>query len=127
MTTTWTAIDPSKPDATAQTLTQMGQSMRNNLNAMRAFLATMGGIPGFNRTQSGGTADAPTTELHTKGTEQVRITITYTSGNCTKEKYEYSSDSGSTWAPMVDDAGNYFANYTYDGNNNCTATTWGTS
>ena len=44
----------------------------------------------------------------------LRQTLTYTSGNLTKVRYEISYDSGSTWSNWTDAAGNSYQNLTYD-------------
>lgn len=50
----YTLYDPTKPDATAQTLTQMGTSERNNFNALRDACIMGGGFFGFNLATTGG-------------------------------------------------------------------------
>jgi len=54
----YTLYDPTKPDATAQTLTQMGTSERNNFNALRDACIMGGGFYGFNLNASGGVGTA---------------------------------------------------------------------
>ena len=44
----------------------------------------------------------------------LRQTLTYTSGNLTKVRYEISYDSGSTWSNWTDAAGNSYQNLTYN-------------
>jgi len=51
-TPTYTPFDPTKPDATAQTLTQMGESMRKNLQAVRDALVVNSFI-GWNMSKLG--------------------------------------------------------------------------
>lgn len=50
----YTLYDPTKPDATAQTLTQMGTSERANFNALRDACILGGGFAGFNLSAAGG-------------------------------------------------------------------------
>lgn len=61
----YTLYDPTKPDATAQTLTQMGTSERNNMNALRDACILGGGFEGFNLNATGGvvTGSIATTTL----------------------------------------------------------------
>lgn len=115
----YTAFDSSKPDATAQTLTQMGQSERNNFMALRDA-DFFGGDPGWTYSQTGGTANEPTTQLWSKGTERLRITATFgttggDNGNLTAATLEYSSDSGSTYDTIE------ARTLTYDGDGNFTS------
>lgn len=129
---TYTAYDGTKPDAATQTLTQMGQSERDNLNAMRDYLATFGAMPGFDMSVSGGTAEQPAILYFKRGTEWIKVVQTWgtaggEAGNVTKEAYYYSANSGGAWDGMADGAGKYVLTYTYDGSSNCTATTWGST
>jgi hypothetical protein len=119
----YTPFDPTTPDATTQTLTQMGQSERNNLRAVRDACIMGGGFYGFNLAVSGGTAAQPALLTYTKGTEQIKAALTWgatggAAGSVTQAVYSYSSDSGSTWATIGTKT------ITYDANANVTATTW---
>jgi hypothetical protein len=116
-------FDPTTPDATAQTLTQMGQSERNNLKAVRDACIMGGGFYGFSLAVSGGTADQPALLTYTKGTEQIKAALTWgttggASGSVTVAVYSYSADSGSTWATIGTKT------ITYDANANVTSTAW---
>jgi hypothetical protein len=119
----YTLFDPTTPDATAQTLTQMGQSERNNLKAVRDACIMGGGFYGFNLAVSGGTADQPALLTYSKGTEKIKAALTWgttggAAGSVSVAVYSYSSDSGSTWATIGTKT------ITYDANANVTATTW---
>jgi hypothetical protein len=119
----YTLFDPTTPDATTQTLTQMGQSERNNLKAVRDACIMGGGFYGFNLAVSGGTADQPALLTYTKGTEKIKAALTWgttggEAGSVTVAVYSYSSDSGNTWATIGTKT------ITYDANANVTATTW---
>jgi hypothetical protein len=119
----YTLFDPTTPDATTQTLTQMGQSERNNLKAVRDACIMGGGFYGFNLAVSGGTADQPALLTYSKGTEKIKAALTWgttggEAGNITVVAYSYSADSGSTWATIGTKT------ITYDANANVTATTW---
>lgn len=80
----YTAFDSTKPDASTQTLTQMGQSERDNFLAIRDACIMGGGFPGFNLNASGGvgTASIATTTMTvtamTSGTYAVGQTISGT-------------------------------------------------
>lgn len=126
MPSTFPTYDISKPDATAQTLAQMGASMRDMETINRAAMACAT-MPGWTMTPSGGTATQPAVITWARGAEQVRETITWGSiggalNNPQTIKYEYSNDSGSTWAVMFGTNG--LETYSYDADGNCTGTTW---
>jgi hypothetical protein len=119
----YTPFDATKPDATAQTLTQMGQSERDNLRAIRDAVVSMGGFAGWNMAPSGGTAEQPATITYSKGSERVRASLTWgttggAAGNVTVAVYDYSSTSGSSYDTIGTKT------YTYDPAGNVTATTW---
>jgi hypothetical protein len=118
----YTAFDATKPDATAQTLTQMGQSMRDNARAVRDAVVA-GGAAGWNQTASGGTAEQPAQLLWAKGTEQIKAALTWgttggAAGNVSVAVYSYSANSGGTWDTMGTET------MTYDTAGNCTAIAW---
>jgi hypothetical protein len=119
----YTLFDPTTPDATTQTLTQMGQSERSNLKAVRDACIMGGGFYGFNLAVSGGTADQPALLTYTKGTEKIKAALTWgttggEAGSVTVAVYSYSADSGNTWVTIGTKT------ITYDANANVTATTW---
>lgn len=129
----YTAFQSSQP-TTAGSPTPTRQetidAIRNNLMALRDALVACGSVQGFDYSQSGGTAEEPGAMLFTRGSEIVKITLTWGTtggedGNVTKAVYEYSSNGGSSYDPMVDAAGEYVLSITYDSNGNCTATAWG--
>jgi len=116
MPTTWPTLDVTKPDATTQTLTQMGQSARDTLTIVRTALAA-GTMFGWAETPSGGSEEQPAVMTYAKGVERIRASITWgttggATGNPTAILYEYSSDSGSTWAA----AGTMNLSWTASGN-----------
>lgn len=123
----YTAFDSSKPDPSTQAGTAFGTSTRANLAALRDCIAALGAVQGWDMAPSGGTAEEPTTILYSRGTERIRLTLTWTSSNVTKVRYEYSSNSGSSYDNMADAAGEAYQNITYDGSGNVTAISWGTS
>lgn len=114
----YTPFDPTKPDATAQTLTQMGTSERNNLLAIRDAAIMGGGFYGWNMAASGGTAAEPALLTYSKGTERVKAALTWSGGKVTVAVYSYSSTSGSSYDTIGTNT------ITYDGSDNVTATTW---
>lgn len=120
----YTALDVSKPDAATQNGTQVCQSIRDNLRGMRDMLAAMGMVQGFNYSVSGGTASEPAQQFYKRGTEWIKVVLTWASGNVTKAAYYYSSNSGGAYDPMADASGSYVLNITYDGSLNVTSSTW---
>lgn len=92
-------FDKIKPDATVQTLAQMGQSMLSNQRATRDA-SVMGAFPDWNGLVSGGTALQPAITTHSNGTERIRETYTWASGKLASTLYDYSSDSGVTWVTV---------------------------
>jgi len=122
MASVFPTLDISKPDATAQNITQMGQSMVDQQTYLRACVSS-GTLAGYSMATSGGTAEQPAVITYTKSAEKIRETITWgTTGGATGNPqailYEYSSDTGATWATIGT------LTYTYDASGNCTAGTW---
>lgn len=113
----YTPHDPTTP-ASTQTGTAFATSTRQNLNALRDACIMGGGFYGFNLAAAGGTASEPATLTYSKGTERVRATLTWASGNVTQAVYAYSANSGG----LYDAIGT--KTITYDGSQNVTATTW---
>ncbi len=104
MASTFPVFDISKPDATSQTLTGMGQSMRDQLTFMRSCLVT-GSLIGFSCQLGGGTVAQPAFEAYSRGVERINGQITWGStggaaGSPQSIRYTYSSDSGSTWTTI---------------------------
>ena len=119
----YTAFDSTKPDATAQTLTEMGQSERNNFLAIRDAVIMGGGFYGWNLAVAGGTASQPATLTYSSGTERVRASLTWgttggEAGSVTVAVYAYSSNSGTDY----DTIGTKTVTYDVDGN--VTSTSW---
>lgn len=116
---TYTAWDSTKP-TTSQTRQAAIDSIRTNLTALRdAFMA--GGMPGFAYSQSGGTAEEPTTMYLTSGAIILKAAVTWTSGNPTGFTFSLSTDTGSSY----DTIGSASV-LTFDGSGNLTASTnWG--
>lgn len=114
----YTHFDRTKPDATVQNISQMGDSERNNLRAIRDACLMGGGFFGWNMAAAGGTAEEPATLTYSSGTERVRATLTWSGGDVSQAVYAYSADSGANWDAIGTKT------ITYDGNGNVTATTW---
>lgn len=122
MASSFPTLDISKPDATTQTLTQMGQSERDQLTYLRACVSS-GTLAGYSLAISGGTAEQPTTFIYSKGTEKIREAVTWgtssgANGNPQTIVYSYSSDTGATWASIGT------LTYTYDASSNVTTANW---
>lgn len=124
-------FDATKPDATTQTLTAMGQSERDNIKALRDALAATGGVvQGFNFSKSGGTASQPAQLFWKRGAEWIRVDLTWGTtgggdGNVIKAVYYYSSNSGGAYDPMADLSGNYVATRSFDAGGDIDTITWG--
>ena len=123
----YTPFDPSKPDPSSQNGTQFGQSIVNNLKALRDACIMGGGFFGWPLAVSGGTAEQPTTFTYgnttLNGTERVRAVVTWgtaggEAGNPTQVVYSYSNTSGSSWDTIKTKT------ITYDSSGNVTATSW---
>lgn len=114
----YTLFDPTKPDAATQNGTAFAASARTNASAVRDACILGGGFPGFNMAAAGGTASEPATLTYSKGTERVRASLTWSSGNVTVALYEYSSNSGGLYEAIGTNT------ITYDGSQNVTNTTW---
>ena len=116
-----------------------GYGVSTNADKTREFLQNLfemiahtGGAPGYDIPVSGGTtysggnltgvlyqestASAAADTPSRSGSQRyyLRQTLTYTSGDLTKVRFEISYDSGSTWANWADAAGNSYLNITYD-------------
>lgn len=122
MASTFPTLNIAQPDATTQTLTQMGQSMRDMQTYLRAAIVT-GTLIGYNGTLSGGSASQPGQCVYAKGVEQVKEVYTWgTVGgaldNVQSLAVAYSSDSGATWATVGT------LTYTYDASGNVTSWAW---
>lgn len=126
----WTPFDPAKPVVSGTRQAEL-DATRANLLALRAMLAAGGSPYGWNRTQAGADIAKPTSETYANGVLRLRVTYTWgttggAAGNVTKEVYEYSDTSGSSYEPLDDESGNYVATYTYDATRPiCTTNTWG--
>lgn len=122
MSTTWPTISITEPDATAQSLTGMGQSTRDHLLHMRTALAS-GSMWGWDFVASGGTEEEPAVLLRSRGSERIRGTVTWGTvggaiGNPAAILYEFSDDGGSTWATIGT------CTFTWSAGGACTAVTW---
>lgn len=129
---TYPALDLAKPVWTG-TGTALAQDIRNNLQVFRDYLVAANGVlPGFDMSKAGGTAGQPAQVFLKRGTEWIKIDLTWgttggSAGAVTKAAYYYSSDSGGAYAGMTDSAGKYVLTLTYDTDGYCTATTWGST
>ncbi len=95
---------------------------RENLMAARDAIVA-GAMVDWDMAATGGTAAEPTQILYSKGTERVRLTITWGTtggedGNPKTVVYAYDGDGGASY----DTIGTWTG--TYDGSGNLTAETW---
>lgn len=100
-------------------------SIRENLMAMRDAFISGFGMPGWDYapTTGTGTTEQPQYMIWSKGTEQVRLTLTWGSsggadGNVTQIVGAYSSNSGGSYDTIGTKA------IAYDSDGNVTSTTW---
>lgn len=121
-------------DAGSPTVVQTRQTAidttRSNLQALRDILVASGCAHGWAMSKSGGTADQPAIVIYARGTERVRVSITWGStggaaGNPTKVAYHYSINGGTSYDPLTDADGNYVMTLTWDAEGELTNTTWG--
>lgn len=115
-------FDATKPNGATANGTTVLSELRDNMEALRDMVVA-GTLYGWACTASGGTADMPTTMLHSKGTERLRETITWGStGGATNNPqtilYSYSSNSGSSYDAIGT------ITYTYDASGNVTSWAW---
>lgn len=114
----YTVFDPTVPDGSTQTGTQVLQAVRDNAAALRDACLMGGGFFGWNMAAAGGTASEPATLTYSSGTERVRATLTWSGGNVTSAVYAYSSNSGTSYDTIGTKT------ITYDGSGNVTNTSW---
>jgi hypothetical protein len=117
-TPAYVQFDATKPDGTRTGPQTIGDLLANGL-ALRDLHITGGNVKDWTLSQSGGTAEEPATYLFTNSTLRYRGTPTWTSGYITALLWEWSNDSGSTWATLFTDT------FTVDGSGNVAATTVG--
>lgn len=131
-----------RPDA-AQTGTPFAQSVRDNLYAMREAMSCGGIVPGFDFSHNGGTSATPGEFYYREQSAVVtadnaitglsrsatwfRITNTWTGNQLTKQKYEISTNAGSSYSNWVDVAGNAFLNFDYSSGKIVPFITWSTT
>ena len=125
-------IQRAYPSASGYGVSDNADKVREYLQNLFEMIAQTGGAPGFDIPASGGTtfsggnltgvlfqestASAAADVPSRSGAQRyyLRQTLTYTSGNLTKVRFEISYDSGSTWSNWTDAAGNSYQNLTYD-------------
>ena len=125
-------IQRAYPSASGYGVSDNADKVREYLQNLFEMIAQTGGAPGFDIPASGGTtfsggnltgvlfqestASAAADVPSRSGAQRyyLRQTLTYTSGNLTKVRFEISYDSGSTWSNWADAAGNSYQNLTYD-------------
>lgn len=125
-------IQRAYPSASGYGVSDNHDKTREFLQNLFEMIAQTGGAPGYDIPVSGGTtysggnltgvlyqestASAAADTPSRSGSQRyyLRQTLTYTSGNLTKVRFEISYDSGSTWSNWTDAAGNSYQNLTYD-------------
>lgn len=137
-----TAYTTSRPDG-GQTGTPFTQSIRDNFEAIRQAMVIGGLVPGYDFSHNGTTSATPgefyyreqsavvTAENVITGLSRqatwFRITNTWSSGVLTKQKFEISTNAGSSYSNWTDLAGNYFINYDYSSGKIVPFITWSTT
>ena len=125
-------IQRAYPSASGNGVSTNHDKTREFLQNLFEMIAHTGGAPGYDIPVSGGTtysggnltgvlyqestASAAADVPSRSGAQRyyLRQTLTYTSGDLTKVRFEISYDSGSTWSNWADAAGNSYQNLTYD-------------
>ena len=110
-----------KPDI-VDTGAQVIDDSRQNLMALRDAVVA-GNLVGWAMAATGGTPAEPTQILYSKGTERIRLTITWGTtggedGNPVTVVYAYDGDAGASY----DTIGTWTGTYDVDGN--LTAEAW---
>lgn len=118
----YTAFDGTKPDPATQAGTALANSIKDNERAIYDAI-NIGTLPGFNRSQSGGTAEQPATVLYTSGAEIIRAQLTWgttggEAGNVTVAVFSKSINTGTSYDTIKT------ITLTYDANGNCISTAW---
>lgn len=137
-------IQRAYPSASGYGVSDNADKVREHTQNLLEMIAQTGSAPGFDIPASGGmtysggnltgvlmqesTASAAADVPSRSGAQRyyLRQTLTYTSGNLTKVRYEISYDSGSTWSNWTDAAGNSYQNLTYN-TDGLESVIWGTS
>ena len=132
------------PNAGSYGVSTNADKVREHTQNLLEMVAQGAGVPGYDVPVSGGmtysggnltgvlmqesTASAAADVPSRSGAQRyyLRQTLTYTSGNLTKVRYEISYDSGSTWSNWTDAAGNSYQNLTYNANG-LESVIWGAS
>ena len=91
----YTAFAENKP-VVSDTGLVVVDDMRNNLMALRDMLVS-DSLFGFNYSWSTGSAAEPVDVIYKKGTEWVKVVRLWATGDNTKNRYYYSSDSGGAY------------------------------
>jgi hypothetical protein len=137
-----TAYTTSRPDG-GQNGSPFSQSIRDNFEAIRQAMVIGGLVPGYDFSHNGTTSATPgefyyreqsavvtaenvITGLSRQAT-RFRITNTWSSGVLTKQKFEISTNAGSSYSNWTDPAGNYFLNYDYSSGKVVPFITWSTT
>jgi hypothetical protein len=125
----YTPFDHTKPDQSAQNITQAFTSIRGNDEALLDQLVTGGQLPGWNYDVTGGTNAQPTEITLTKSTDsnrKIRIYLTYDGSGNVLTFRAAKTTNGSTYDKMTYD-GKDQCTLTYDGSGDLDSTSWGVS
>lgn len=112
-------LDRSKPIVT-DTRQNVADEARDNINALAEAIVGLS-LTGYVYSQSGGTAEKPTTMTWTADPYRVKATLTWTGDFVTTVVLEHSENSGGAYSSISS------ATLTYDGSNNLTGVSGGSS
>lgn len=116
-TPAYTSVDRASPVITQTRAVAIGKAQTNDAALIDGIVT--GAISGWTMSASGGTAENPTTRTWANGVERLRATYTYSGVQITGVVWDWSNDSGSSWAPSPIRS----ETFTFDGSNNVTAST----
>lgn len=122
----YTHFDRTTPDAESQSIVEMGVSTRENFAALQDAIITTGTVPqwdGESQDSDGGTPpttpETPDQVVYSKGTERVKVTMTWSGSDIlTSAVFYYSANSGTLYETMGT------VTITYDGSDNYLSHAW---
>ena len=121
----YTFFNENTPDASTQSITEICDSTRENLAALRDAIITTGLVYGWDsESQDTGEVTPPADPtksdqiMYDKGTERVRVSMTWTGDLVTVMLLEYSDNAGTDWDAIGT------VTITYDGSDNFFPKSW---
>ncbi len=128
----YTDYDPASPDPTTQTPGEAFTSDRENQLALRdAVIAGVGYLAGWSCTAQNAdgstppsTPSTPAQLLLAKGTERLKVVLTWSSDAVTRIVVSYSANSGTDYDVIKGGSTNGYYDITYDGSGNFLSAAW---